>query len=102
MLYEGIKFSMMETLGFLKGCNQEINRHREIHSPLSSSLGNEVWKPPDLGFTKINFDAAFQNETKIAITAILARNSEGNIVGAETYLFRDVRDAFVAEAKACE
>ncbi|KAA3475918.1 nuclear pore complex protein NUP98A-like isoform X2 [Gossypium australe] len=102
MLHEGIKFSMMETLGFLKGYNQELNRHREILSPLSSSLGNEVWKPPDLGFTKINFDAAFQNETKIAITAVLARNSEGNIVGAETYLFRDVSDAFVAEAKACE
>ncbi|KAA3468919.1 Zinc finger CCCH domain-containing protein 7 [Gossypium australe] len=30
------------------------------------------------------------------------RNSAGDIVGAETYLFKDVTDAFMAEARACE
>ncbi|KAA3453378.1 reverse transcriptase [Gossypium australe] len=102
LFHEGIKFSVMEMLGFLKGYNQELNRHREIFSPSSSSLVNEIWKPPDLGFIKLSFDAAYQNDTKIAITVVLARNSEGNIVGVETYLFRDVNDAFVAEARATE
>ncbi|KAA3489416.1 reverse transcriptase [Gossypium australe] len=102
LFHEGVKFSMQETLGFLKGYNQDLNSTREIFSPSSSSLGNEIWKPPDFGFTKLNFDAAFQNDTKIAITVVLAKNSEGNIVGAETYLFKDVTDAFVVEARACE
>ncbi|KAA3480763.1 reverse transcriptase [Gossypium australe] len=43
-----------------------------------------------------------KNDVKIAITAVLARNSEGDIVGEETYLFKDVADAFIAEARACE
>ncbi|KAK5832781.1 hypothetical protein PVK06_016584 [Gossypium arboreum] len=33
---------------------------------------------------------------------VLARDLKGEIVGAETYLFEDVVDAFVAEARACE
>ncbi|MBA0821938.1 hypothetical protein Goarm_018764 [Gossypium armourianum] len=39
---------------------------------------------------------------KLATTAVLARNYKGEVVGAETYLFEDVVDAFVAEARACE
>ncbi|KAA3489714.1 reverse transcriptase [Gossypium australe] len=90
------------SLGVFDDGNGGVLRHREILSPSSSSLVIKNWKPPDLGFIKLNFDAAFQNDTKIAITAVLARNSEGNIVGAETCLFRDVNDAFVAKARACE
>ncbi|KAH1097645.1 hypothetical protein J1N35_014566, partial [Gossypium stocksii] len=59
-------------------------------------------KPSDIGVIKLNFDAAFQNDSKIATTAVLVRDSEGEIVGAETYLFKDVVDAFVAEARACK
>ncbi|MBA0821937.1 hypothetical protein Goarm_018763 [Gossypium armourianum] len=39
---------------------------------------------------------------KLATTAVLARYYKGDVVGAETYLFEDVIDAFVAEARACE
>ncbi|MBA0701181.1 hypothetical protein Goari_022987 [Gossypium aridum] len=38
----------------------------------------------------------------LATTAVLARNYKGEVVGAETYLFKDVADSFVAEARACE
>ncbi|KAK5792413.1 hypothetical protein PVK06_033527 [Gossypium arboreum] len=66
------------------------------------SIANEIWKPPDTGVIKLNFDATFQSVDRIAITSVLARNLEGEIVGAETYLFKDVVDAFVVEARACK
>ncbi|KAH1121047.1 hypothetical protein J1N35_004207 [Gossypium stocksii] len=34
--------------------------------------------------------------------SVLARNSEGDIVAAETHLFTDVSDTYVVEAMACE
>ncbi|KAA3484080.1 reverse transcriptase [Gossypium australe] len=102
LFHKGVKFSLQEILGFLKGYSQELNLNREIFLPSFRYLVNEIWKPPDVGFIKLNFDAAFQNDIKLAITAVLARNSARDIVGAETYLFKDVTDAFVAEARACE
>ncbi|KAK5776272.1 hypothetical protein PVK06_044231 [Gossypium arboreum] len=66
------------------------------------SLSNEVWRPPKLGFIKLNFDATFQSNSKTSSTVVLARDSEGKVVGVETYLFTDVVDAFVVEAMACE
>ncbi|KAA3467448.1 reverse transcriptase [Gossypium australe] len=101
-VHKGIKFSVIETVGFLKGYILELNNLREILSFSFVSLVNETWKPPDPGFIKLNFDTAYYNDTKIAITVVLARNYEGKVVGAETYLFRVVNDAFVAEARACE
>ncbi|KAK5826564.1 hypothetical protein PVK06_021489 [Gossypium arboreum] len=65
-------------------------------------MAKEIWRPPEAGVIKINFDAAFKSSNKRAITAALARNSSGDMIGAETYLFEDVVDAFVAEARTCE
>ncbi|MBA0635604.1 hypothetical protein Godav_021843, partial [Gossypium davidsonii] len=58
--------------------------------------------PPDMGVLKLNFDAAFVKKERTATTAVLARNDTGEIVGAETYLFADIVDAFVAKVRACE
>ncbi|MBA0753169.1 hypothetical protein Gogos_020628 [Gossypium gossypioides] len=66
------------------------------------SMVKEIWRPPDHGVIKLNFDASFLKEERLAATAVLARDFIGEIVGAETYLFKDVADAFVAEARACE
>lgn len=55
-----------------------------------------------MGFIKLNFNTTFQSDSRTFTTTILARGSKGEIVGAETYLFEDVVDAFVAEARACE
>lgn len=63
------------------------------------TLTKEMWRPPEPGVIKLNFDASFLKEEMHAVTAVLARNSQGEILGAETYLFSDVADAFVAEAR---
>lgn len=62
----------------------------------------ELWRPPEAGVIKLNFDVTFLCETRLATTTVLARDLKGEIVAAETYLFEDVVDAFVAEARACE
>ncbi|MFQ6623120.1 hypothetical protein Gotur_002411, partial [Gossypium turneri] len=61
-----------------------------------------IWRPPDSDIIKLNFDASYLPEKKLTITAVLARDSRGKVLGADTYLFEDVGDAFVAEARACE
>lgn len=55
-----------------------------------------------MGIIKMNFDTSFIKEKGIATTTVLARNYKGDVVGAETYLFENVADSFVAEARACE
>lgn len=89
-------------LGFIRGYVHNICLN--FMSPCSPPrpLIKEIWRPPDPGVIKLNFDASFLKEEKLAVTAILARNFTGEIVGVETYLFNDVADAFVAEARACE
>lgn len=62
----------------------------------------EAWKPLDRGVFKLNFDAAYHNKSRIATTTVLARDSEAGIRGLETYLFTDVNDCCVAEARAYE
>ncbi|KAK5775961.1 hypothetical protein PVK06_043917 [Gossypium arboreum] len=59
-------------------------------------------RSPVLSFIKINFDATFQRDSRTSTIAVLARDSRGEIRGAETYLIEDVADAFIVEARACE
>ncbi|MBA0674950.1 hypothetical protein Goari_016519 [Gossypium aridum] len=99
---QGVKFSMPKLLGFIRGYEQDLCLVHEnlCHFPIS--MGKELWRPPDYGIIKLNFDASFIQGKKLATTTVLARGYKGEIVGAETYLFEDVGDAFVAEARACE
>ncbi|MBA0736388.1 hypothetical protein Gogos_009948 [Gossypium gossypioides] len=71
-------------------------------SALIHAATMEIWRPPDIGIIKINFDASFIQDKGLATTTVLARNYKEDVVGAETYIFKDVADSFVAEARACE
>ncbi|KAH1047848.1 hypothetical protein J1N35_038632 [Gossypium stocksii] len=91
-----------ELLGFSRTYGQDLSLNQENLCPSLKFMVKELWKPPDFGVIKLNFDAAYQNDVRIATTSILAKDSEGEIVGADTYLFEDVVDTFVAEAMARE
>ncbi|MBA0755152.1 hypothetical protein Gogos_021660 [Gossypium gossypioides] len=99
---QGVKFSMPKLLGFIRGYEQDLCLVHENLRPFPGSMVKELWRPPDYGIIKLNFDASFIQAKKLATTAVLARDYKGEIVGAETYLFEDVVDAFVAEARGCE
>ncbi|XP_012448836.1 uncharacterized protein LOC105772032 [Gossypium raimondii] len=63
---------------------------------------NVLWRPPKSGVIKLNFDASFASNTNFFISAVLARDSVGQIMGACSYPLLDVANTFVAEARACE
>ncbi|KAA3482175.1 reverse transcriptase [Gossypium australe] len=70
--------------------------------PIIKSDTKELWRPPDEGLIKLNFDATFNSAERIATTAVIARDSTGIIRGVETYLINHIADPFMAEARACE
>ncbi|KAA3449628.1 reverse transcriptase [Gossypium australe] len=102
LTHEGMKFKIKKVLGFIRGYTQDIIlTHSNLQNKVNRSL-QDKWQAPEIGFIKLNFDASFHSKDKTAISAVIARDSTGNILGAETYLFADVADPFVAEARACE
>ncbi|KAH1067121.1 hypothetical protein J1N35_032108 [Gossypium stocksii] len=101
LINEGLKFSMQETVRFVLGFAEEVWDCNSV--VLSSKVPTpSMWSPSNLGVVKINFDASFLVESNQATIAVLARNADGRILGACTYLIQDVADAFIAEARACE
>ncbi|MBA0810562.1 hypothetical protein Gohar_002544 [Gossypium harknessii] len=41
-----------------------------------------LWRPPEPGIIKLNFDASFKSKSNRSISAVLARDFEGLIMGA--------------------
>ncbi|MBA0576001.1 hypothetical protein Golob_006850, partial [Gossypium lobatum] len=94
---------------FVRTFVEADDRHKKLIAislwclwPVIGSAVKESWRPPEFGFIKINFDASFIQDKGLATTAVLARNYKEDVVGAKTYLFKEVADSFVAEAQACE
>ncbi|KAL4339614.1 hypothetical protein GQ457_08G023190 [Hibiscus cannabinus] len=71
----------------------------EDKSVLSTSLNIFLWYPPPYGMTKINVDVVFEKTTGSAAVAVVARYSEGMIVGGNSMLLK-ASSASVAEAFA--
>ncbi|MBA0669753.1 hypothetical protein Goklo_029786 [Gossypium klotzschianum] len=93
---------MPKLLGFIRGYDHDLCFVYKNLCSLPGSMGKELWRPPDYGIIKLNFDASFIQGKKLATIAVLARDYRGEVVGADTCLFEEVGDAFVAEARACE
>ncbi|KAA3457689.1 reverse transcriptase [Gossypium australe] len=102
LIHEGVRFNLIEVLSFIQGYVKEIQLCQDPFRQQDRPLLNALWRPPEEGRLKFNFDASYSSDTKIAITAVIVRDLRGNLKGAETYLFDNVADPFVAEARACE
>ncbi|MBA0623776.1 hypothetical protein Godav_009218, partial [Gossypium davidsonii] len=79
----------------------EIETIADLRPPLLIAK-QELWRPPEMGSIKINFDASFHAASKGSISGAIARNDSGQIMGACTYPHIGIADAFIAEARACE
>ncbi|XP_016729676.1 uncharacterized protein [Gossypium hirsutum] len=101
MVNEGLKFELHELVGFVQSYDQDLRF--TIAKDLTTGMRqNSSWQPPQTGFIKLNFDASFENKSNCSISAVLARDFEGLVMGACTVPNDDITDAFVAEARACE
>ncbi|MBA0692894.1 hypothetical protein Goari_010418, partial [Gossypium aridum] len=95
LVNEGLKFEIHEIVGFIQSYGQDLSFIKT--KGLTAGMKMKVlWRPPKPGFIKLNFDSSFVRNT------MLAKDSEGLIMGACTHPMVDVADAFVAEARACE
>ena len=61
----------------------------------------DAWCKPPENYVKVNFDAAFIDETGQAAWGFIARSDEGEFIAAAAGSLLHVKDAFQAEAEAC-
>ncbi|KAK5836891.1 hypothetical protein PVK06_012696 [Gossypium arboreum] len=101
LVNEGLNFALHEVVRLVQSFAQVSNFSQVFSSP-SVTHRTLLWQPPISGFIKLNFDASFLENSNTSISAVLARDEEGQILGACTYPIADVANAFVAEARVCE
>jgi ribonuclease HI len=68
---------------------------------LSSSNRSSRWTPPPPGWTKINVDGSFLQETGAAGLGVIARDSSGGVLFTAWRTIHRCADAAEAEAIAC-
>ncbi|MBA0654546.1 hypothetical protein Goklo_021532, partial [Gossypium klotzschianum] len=68
---------------------------------LALSPNSDRWRPPQLGFYKINFDAAFNTKENRSCSGVMFRNFKGDILASKRMIHENIPSVFVAEAIAC-
>ncbi|KAL4272436.1 hypothetical protein GQ457_13G019990 [Hibiscus cannabinus] len=67
-----------------------------------TAIGDRVcWQAPMESIIKVNFDAAFDAQSKSSTSGVLCRNDEVLIMAAYILHHEHVSDAFMAEALSC-
>lgn len=64
-----------------------VSQSRVFNIPVSGSNCPTVWRPPDRGVTKLNIDASYNDQKKIAYAGIIARDDKGDMVAGLTRKF---------------
>ncbi|MBA0749293.1 hypothetical protein Gogos_003240, partial [Gossypium gossypioides] len=101
LVNEGLNFELHDLVSFIQNYYQDLSFAKAKDLTVGMKR-NTLWRPPMPGFIKLNFDTSFVSITNLSISAVLARDFEGLIMGACTYPMMDIADAFMAEARACE
>ncbi|KAL4377888.1 hypothetical protein GQ457_02G017680 [Hibiscus cannabinus] len=101
LVHDGIKTSVQDALSFITAFLREQDAvgipTRHVGHP-----GPIHWKAPPLSVIKFNFDAAFNQQSRLSTSGVIGRNSQGLIMAACASPHSNVADAFVAEAIACK
>lgn len=63
------------------------NLSRNVQSQGQSIQISRAWRPPLSGCSKINSDASFSKQKKLAWAGIVVRNDEGNLIAGLTKMF---------------
>lgn len=98
--HEGVREQVNKVVGFVRAYYAESNFMKEVFKN-TYEAHSLVWKPLDNDIIKINFDASFNQVTKISVSGIIARNRKGLVMAACTFPWENVSDPVTAEARAC-
>lgn len=93
--------SISDLAGFILGRGQELSLLAQVTN-IPRVSPHLAWCPLVAGMIKFNFDASFFNDTKISVSRVIARNTEGQLMGACAYSHSFIANVFVAEALVCE
>jgi len=81
---------------------RNFNRKESLlRAPVVQSLiGCKVWKPPDVGFLKVNWDASVNVNAGVIGLGCVIRNEEGLVMGAKCCVCKVQADPLLVEAMA--
>ncbi|XP_062149801.1 uncharacterized protein LOC133858359 [Alnus glutinosa] len=81
---------------------KNLNRKESVLSaPVVQSLnGCKIWKPLDVGFLKVNWDASVNVNVGVIGLGCVIRNDEGIIMGAKCCVYKVNADPLLAEVMA--
>ncbi len=72
-----------------------------LRAPVVQSLiGCKVWKPPDVGFLKVNWNAFVNVNAGVIGLGCVIRNEEGLVMGAKCCVCKVQADPLLVEAMA--
>jgi ribonuclease HI len=105
-----ISDSVFFLLNYSESCEQAKKKEAVVSSkgkePCSrsdnrASADVQRWKPPPVGWSKINFDGSFVEHTGEAGVGIIARNHQGEVIFTAWRCVPQCTSAIEAEANAC-
>ncbi|GMJ12059.1 hypothetical protein like AT3G09510 [Hibiscus trionum] len=100
IVHENATASIPEACAFVAAKLREFEEN-EPDQTLPSVTSKVKWEAPTEGVVKVNFDAAYDQASKVSFSAVVCRDNEGFILAAGIVQHQNVADAFTAEAWAC-
>lgn len=79
----------------------DLWRLAQEHKPVKVPKVQQKWRPPPVGWTKCNVDAAFNSDKGQGSTAAVLRMADGKFVAGCAKLYPDALDVLSMEAQAC-
>ncbi|XP_062163729.1 uncharacterized protein LOC133870586 [Alnus glutinosa] len=72
-----------------------------LRAPVVQDLtGGKVWKPPEVGLWKVNWDASVNVNDGVIGLGCVIRNDEGLVMGAKCCVYKVQADSLLAKAMA--
>jgi hypothetical protein len=78
-----------------------VDKEKKKGQKSDVAVKHPKWIAPSVGSSKINVDAAIGKNTKVGSVAAVARDCQGNYLGASAVVFQHFTDPQTLEALAC-
>lgn len=98
--HEGIRDPVQKVVGFVQAYTQELH---QVHALVSTTSIPKtiIQEPPKGNIIKFNFDTSYNSQYCTSQSGVIARNWEGLVMASCTYLWENVLNSTMAEARAC-